>query len=84
MTLEDEENYDNTSVEIEFNATDRNIKATLVRDKEATDYQSNSVAKVGSATSAQRFGRNQVETSNDEAKKKAQTPRRWNSQVLTL
>ncbi|KAK9273592.1 hypothetical protein L1049_018402 [Liquidambar formosana] len=66
-TLEDEENYDNTSVEIEFNATDRNIKGTLVRDKEATDYQSNRAAKAGSATSAQRFGRNQIETSSDEA-----------------
>ncbi|KAA8515952.1 hypothetical protein F0562_019131 [Nyssa sinensis] len=63
-TLEDEENYDNTSVDIDVN---RNPNGTPIRDKEASEYRSNGTAKAVSATSAQRCGRNQAETSNDEA-----------------
>ena len=65
-TLEDEENYENTSIDIDLNLpigdTDRN------RDRdEATEYPTNRTTKAGSATSARRFDKIQVETSSDEA-----------------
>ncbi|KAL5863652.1 hypothetical protein ACOSQ3_001166 [Xanthoceras sorbifolium] len=66
-TLEDEENYENTSVDIDLNATDGNINGTMVREKETAGYHSNAAAKASSATSAQRCNRIQVITSSDEA-----------------
>lgn len=65
-TLEDEENYENTSVDLDLNATNGNMNGALVREKDVTGYGSNHNAKAGSATSGQRFGRNQVITSSDE------------------
>ncbi|XP_031269676.1 myosin heavy chain, non-muscle isoform X2 [Pistacia vera] len=59
-TLEDEENYENTSVDIDLNGTNVNINGAIVREKEPT-------MKAGSATSAQRFDRIQIVTSSDEA-----------------
>ncbi|KAF9668856.1 hypothetical protein SADUNF_Sadunf14G0046800 [Salix dunnii] len=66
-TLEDEENYDNTSVDIDLNVNPRNMDGNLVRDNGMTWYHSNSRAKAGSGPSAQRFDRNQTATSSDGA-----------------
>lgn len=59
-TLEDQENYDNASVDIDLNVPNWDI-GTLRGEKEATS------AMAGTAASAQEFDRNQVETSKDEA-----------------
>ncbi|XP_038683870.1 myosin heavy chain, non-muscle isoform X2 [Tripterygium wilfordii] len=64
-TLEDEENYENTSLDIDINATYMNINGTLVRENETNGCCTNT--KAGYATSAQRFDRNQAVTSSDEA-----------------
>ncbi|XP_062090537.1 uncharacterized protein LOC133796865 isoform X2 [Humulus lupulus] len=64
-TLEDEENYDNTSIDIDLNMPVGDISGN--RDIEATKYPTSRTAKVGSATSARRFDKIQVETSSDEA-----------------
>nr|KYP64278.1 hypothetical protein KK1_018870 [Cajanus cajan] len=61
-TLEDEENYDNTSVEM-----DGVIGGTSGREKEVDGYHSQNVAKAGSTTSAQKLNRDHVETSSNEA-----------------
>ncbi|KAK7294950.1 hypothetical protein RJT34_17850 [Clitoria ternatea] len=61
-TLEDEENYENTSVEM-----DGVIGGTSGREKETDGYHSQNVAKVGSTTSAQKLKREHVEISSDEA-----------------
>ncbi|XWS45957.1 hypothetical protein CRYUN_Cryun14cG0023800 [Craigia yunnanensis] len=61
-TLEDEENYENTSADIDLNVPNGNINGTVVRGKATTGYQGNSTTKAGSTTSAQR-----VNTSSDEA-----------------
>ncbi|RVX01030.1 hypothetical protein CK203_022878 [Vitis vinifera] len=66
-TLEDEDNYENTSVDIDLNPTNGFINGTVIREKEAIGFRSSSAAKTGSATSAQRFGRNLAETSSNEA-----------------
>jgi hypothetical protein len=66
-TLEDEENYENTSVDIDLNPLNGVINETLGGRKEATGYCGNSTAKAGPAASAQGFDINQVETSSDEA-----------------
>ncbi|GMY09386.1 myosin heavy chain, striated muscle isoform X2 [Fagus crenata] len=66
-TLEDEENYENTSVDIDLNLPNGVINETLGGRKEATGYCGNSTAKAGPAASAQGFDINQVETSSDEA-----------------
>lgn len=66
-TLEDEENYENTSVDIDLNLLNGVINETLGGRKEATGYCGNSTAKAGPAASAQGFDINQVETSSDEA-----------------
>ncbi|XP_011034583.1 PREDICTED: trichohyalin isoform X2 [Populus euphratica] len=66
-TLEDEENYDNTSVDIDLNLNPRNMDGNLVRDNGMTRYHSNSRAKAGSGPSARRFDRNQTVTSSDGA-----------------
>ncbi|XP_057980290.1 uncharacterized protein LOC131166072 isoform X2 [Malania oleifera] len=65
-TLEDEENYENTSVDIDVNPNNV-IKGAPVRDREVSGYQSNGTAKADSATSAQRFVRDQIETSSNGA-----------------
>ncbi|CAK7347939.1 unnamed protein product [Dovyalis caffra] len=64
-TLEDEENYDNTSVDIDLNVNPGNVDGILVRDHGMSRYYRNSRAKAGSGTSAQRFDRNQPDTSSD-------------------
>ncbi|TYI50662.1 hypothetical protein E1A91_D12G117900v1 [Gossypium mustelinum] len=60
-TLEDEENYENTSVDIDLNAPDMNTYRTTGREKTATGYNGNGATKAGSSTSAQR-----VNSSSDE------------------
>ncbi|KAG8653644.1 hypothetical protein MANES_05G044000v8 [Manihot esculenta] len=64
-TLEDEENYENTSVDIDLNLPTENMNGSLVREKEMKGYRSNSGGKAGSATSAQRFDENQVVSSGE-------------------
>ncbi|QCE12192.1 lamin-like protein isoform X2 [Vigna unguiculata] len=61
-TLEDEENYDNTSVEM-----DGVIGGILGREKEDDGYHSHNDAKAGSSTPAQKVNIDQVETSSNEA-----------------
>lgn len=61
-TLEDEENYENTSVDM-----DGVIGGTSGREKDVAEYHSNSAAKAGSTTSAQKLKRDQIETSSNEA-----------------
>ncbi|KAG2729587.1 hypothetical protein I3843_01G252700 [Carya illinoinensis] len=63
-TLEDEENYDNTSVDMDLNVPNGVINES--GEKEATVFCSKVTAKAGPATSAQGFKRNQVETSSNE------------------
>ncbi|KAF5466941.1 hypothetical protein F2P56_016820 [Juglans regia] len=63
-TLEDEENYDNTSVDMDLNVPNGVINER--GEKEATMFCSKVTAKAGPATSAQGFERNQVETSSNE------------------
>ncbi|KAI5428933.1 hypothetical protein KIW84_033790 [Lathyrus oleraceus] len=61
-TLEDDENYDNTSVDmdgVECGASGR--------EKEGAIYHNNNAAKAGSTTSAQKLNRDQIETSSNEA-----------------
>ncbi|XP_007052024.2 PREDICTED: CAP-Gly domain-containing linker protein 1 isoform X1 [Theobroma cacao] len=61
-TLEDEENYDNTSVDIDISVPNRTVKRITVRDKATACYHGNNTTKAGSNTSAQR-----VNFSGDEA-----------------
>ncbi|XVE73992.1 hypothetical protein DITRI_Ditri11bG0163200 [Diplodiscus trichospermus] len=61
-TLEDEENYENTSVDVDVNVLNGNVDGNIVREKAATGYHRNSTTKTGSTTSAQR-----VNISSDEA-----------------
>ncbi|KAL9315115.1 hypothetical protein ACSQ67_016116 [Phaseolus vulgaris] len=61
-TLEDEENYENTSVEM-----DGVIGGILGREKEINGYHSENDAKAGSTTSAQKLNTDHVETSSNEA-----------------
>ncbi|KAK8693448.1 hypothetical protein V6N13_071032 [Hibiscus sabdariffa] len=62
-TLEDEDNYENTSVDIDLNVPpNQNVNGTIVREKATTGYHENSTTRGGSTTSAQR-----VDTSGDEA-----------------
>ena len=65
-TLEDEDNYENTSADIDLNPVNGFTNGTIIREKEAIVYRSTSAAKAGSATSAQKLGRNLDETSSDE------------------
>ncbi|XP_022897142.1 coiled-coil domain-containing protein 186 isoform X2 [Olea europaea var. sylvestris] len=65
-TLEDEENYETTSVDIDLDPNIVNVKGPLIRKKEV-EYQSNNAGKAGSSTSAYRDGKVQVESSSDEA-----------------
>ncbi|KAJ7951000.1 SMAD/FHA domain-containing protein, putative isoform 1 [Quillaja saponaria] len=66
-TLEDEENYENTSVDMDINTANGAVDGTLDHEKEVTGYHNNSAAKAGSITSEQKFDRDQVETSSNEA-----------------
>ncbi|KAH7519561.1 hypothetical protein FEM48_Zijuj08G0050100 [Ziziphus jujuba var. spinosa] len=66
-TLEDEENYENTSVDNDLNQTVGVVNEILGKEKEATEYPSTSAANAGSAASALRLDKNQVEISSDEA-----------------
>ncbi|TYH99844.1 hypothetical protein ES332_A11G093800v1 [Gossypium tomentosum] len=61
-TLEDEENYENTSVDIDLNVQYQNVNGTRVREKAPTGHRENSTMREGSTTSAQR-----VNISSDEA-----------------
>ncbi|PON35220.1 TSC-22 / Dip / Bun [Parasponia andersonii] len=65
-TLEDEENYENTSIDIDLNLPIGQRNKNRDRD-ESTEYPTNRTAKAGSATSARHFEKIQVETSSDEA-----------------
>ncbi|KAL7258799.1 hypothetical protein ACSBR1_004829 [Camellia fascicularis] len=68
-TLEDEENYDNISVDIDLNIDPNsgNVNGTLAVGNEASGYRNNSTVRVGSGPSVQMRGTNQAETSSDEA-----------------
>ncbi|KAK3036340.1 hypothetical protein RJ639_031747 [Escallonia herrerae] len=66
-TLEDQENYDNISVDMDINQNSANVNGPLVRGKEVVGYQSYSVTKAGSRISAHNRVLNQVEISSDEA-----------------
>ncbi|KAL4377460.1 hypothetical protein GQ457_02G000400 [Hibiscus cannabinus] len=61
-TLEDEENYENTSVDIDPKVPNVNNYGTIGREKTCTSYHGNHATKAGSSTSAQR-----VNISSDEA-----------------
>ena len=61
-TLEDDENYENTSVDM-----DGVIGGTSGREKEVAGYHNNNAAKAGSVTCAQKLNGDQVETSSNEA-----------------
>ncbi|XP_057756317.1 uncharacterized protein LOC130975560 [Arachis stenosperma] len=61
-TLEDEENYENTSVDM-----DGVIGGTPGREREVAGYHSKNTAKAGSTASTQKRNRDQVETSSNEA-----------------
>lgn len=65
-TLEDEENYENTSVDIDLNQRVGVLNGIVGEGKEVTGYPSGSAANAGSAASALRF-KKQVEISSDEA-----------------
>ncbi|KAK3036116.1 hypothetical protein RJ639_031697, partial [Escallonia herrerae] len=66
-TLEDQENYDNISVDMDINQNSANVNGPLVRGKEVVGYQSYSVTKADSSISAHKRVLNQVEISSDEA-----------------
>ncbi|KAK8654563.1 hypothetical protein V6N13_128524 [Hibiscus sabdariffa] len=61
-TLEDEENYENTSVDIDLNIPYVNNYGTTGREKTCTGYHGNGATKAGSSTSAQK-----IHISSDEA-----------------
>ncbi|KAL4368748.1 hypothetical protein GQ457_05G000320 [Hibiscus cannabinus] len=61
-TLEDEENYENTSVDIDLNIPYVNNYGTTGREKTCTGYHGNGATKAGSSTSAQK-----INISSDEA-----------------
>ncbi|CAN4111736.1 unnamed protein product [Withania somnifera] len=65
-TLEDEENYENTSVDIDLNPYNRNVKGSLSREKEVGDGSHN-VTRAGCSTSNQRRVRELFELSSDDA-----------------
>lgn len=65
-TLEDEENYENTSLDVDLNVTYGNIDCFLNRRKEENSNRSNNDAKGNSAMSAQRCNSVHVVASTDE------------------
>lgn len=67
-TLEDEENYDNASLDVFLNATAGNLDADAHGRVEAAGYRSSAAGKAGPSTSAPRFdGDDVAETSSNEA-----------------
>uniref|UniRef100_A0A2P2J5X1 FHA domain-containing protein n=2 Tax=Rhizophora mucronata TaxID=61149 RepID=A0A2P2J5X1_RHIMU len=64
-TLEDEENYENTSVDIDL-IVNRDVNGILPQKNGITGYHNNKCAKAESLNSAQRYQKNQA-TSGDEA-----------------
>ncbi|XP_048132030.1 myosin heavy chain, striated muscle-like isoform X5 [Rhodamnia argentea] len=66
-TLEDEENYENTSLDADLNVAYGNIDCIMDRRKEENSNRSNNNAKENSATSEQRCNRIHVVASTDEA-----------------
>ncbi|KAJ8573287.1 hypothetical protein K7X08_009798 [Anisodus acutangulus] len=65
-TLEDEENYENTSVDIDLNPYNGKVTGSLLREKEVGDGSHN-VTRAGCSTSNQRRVRELFELSSDEA-----------------
>ncbi|CAA2978663.1 coiled-coil domain-containing 186 isoform X2 [Olea europaea subsp. europaea] len=65
-TLEDEENYETTSADIDLNPNIVSVDGVVIRNKEV-EYLISNVGKAGSSTSAHRRGEVQVESSRDEA-----------------
>lgn len=65
-TLKDEENYENTSVDIDLNPYNGNVKGSLLREKEVGDGSQN-VTRAGCSTSNQRRVRELFELSSDDA-----------------
>jgi len=67
-TLEDEENYDNASLDVFLNATAGNLDADAHGRVEAAGCRSSAAGKAGPSTSAPRFdGDDVAETSSNEA-----------------
>ncbi|XP_074328780.1 uncharacterized protein LOC141666597 isoform X2 [Apium graveolens] len=64
-TLEDEEKYDNISVDLEPNVDNRNVHESVLRGKEVPGHHNNSTEQTNSG-SGQRCRRNQVDVSSDE------------------
>ncbi|XP_024172231.1 myosin-9 isoform X3 [Rosa chinensis] len=64
-TLEDEENYDNTSVDFDLNVIG-DTTGTEGRDDKVIRYRRNNTARAGSATTPQRSNGNQIGTSSEE------------------
>lgn len=65
-TLEDEENYENTSVDIDLNPYNGNTNGSLLREKEL-GHGSHNVTRAGCSTSNQRRVRELFELSSDDA-----------------
>lgn len=67
-TLEDEENCDNTSLDIDLNPVNRNPNSCNTREDERATCHTNCAAKASSSTSGQRSNRNEVlDTSCEDA-----------------
>ncbi|GAB4861877.1 hypothetical protein Ancab_037132 [Ancistrocladus abbreviatus] len=66
-TLEDEENYENASLDVDLSLPPARCDGNVAREMEAPGYRTTSTTRAGSATSAQRGARDQVDTSSDEA-----------------
>ncbi|PHU29173.1 hypothetical protein BC332_01266 [Capsicum chinense] len=65
-TLEDEENYENTSVDIDLSPYNGNVKGSRLREKEVGDGSHN-VTRAGCSTLNQRHVRELFELSSDDA-----------------
>uniref|UniRef100_M1AYR5 Forkhead-associated domain-containing protein n=1 Tax=Solanum tuberosum TaxID=4113 RepID=M1AYR5_SOLTU len=65
-TLKDEENYENTSVDIDLNPYNVNVNGSLLREKEVGDGSHN-VTRAGCSTSNQRRVRELFDLSSDDA-----------------
>lgn len=64
-TLEDEENYETTSNDIDLNRLDCNVMRPMVRDRDDIHHPSNTKSKAGPVTS--QANTDQIESSGDEA-----------------
>ncbi|KAK8587926.1 hypothetical protein V6N13_086886 [Hibiscus sabdariffa] len=63
-TLEDEDNYENTSVDIDLNvALNQNVNGTIVREKTTSGFHENSTTRGGSTTSSQKLNGSSDEAS---------------------